>query len=35
MATSAVKLSQTATAYEAALASGTKILQMSLLDYLK
>lgn len=35
MATSAVKLSQTSTAYEAALASSTKILQMSLLDYLK
>ena len=35
MATSAVKLSQTSTAYEAALSSATKILQMSLLDYLK
>jgi len=35
MATSAVKLSQTSTAYEAALSSSTKILQMSLLDYLK
>jgi len=30
-----VKLSQTATAYEAALSSATKILQMSLLDYLR
>jgi flagellar hook-associated protein 3 FlgL len=35
MATTAVKLSQTSTAYEAALSSATKILQMSLLDYLK
>jgi flagellar hook-associated protein 3 FlgL len=35
MATSAVKLSQTSTAYQAALSSATKILQMSLLDYLK
>lgn len=35
MATAAVKLSQTSTAYEAALSSATKILQMSLLDYLK
>ncbi|MBK9990297.1 MAG: flagellin [Verrucomicrobia bacterium] len=35
MATSVVKLSQTSTAYEAALSSATKILQMSLLDYLK
>ena len=33
--TSAVKLSQTSTAYQAALSSATKILQMSLLDYLK
>lgn len=30
-----VRLSQTATAYEAALSSATKILQMSLLDYLR
>jgi flagellar hook-associated protein 3 FlgL len=35
MPTSVVKLSQTSTAYEAALSSATKILQMSLLDYLK
>jgi flagellar hook-associated protein 3 FlgL len=35
MATSAVKLSQTSTAYQAALSSATKILQMSLMDYLK
>ena len=35
MATSAVKLSQTSTAYQAALSSATKILQTSLLDYLK
>jgi len=35
MATTAVKLSQTSIAYEAALSSSTKILQMSLLDYLK
>lgn len=35
MATTAVKLSQTSTSYEAALSSATKILQMSLLDYLK
>jgi flagellar hook-associated protein 3 FlgL len=35
LATSAVKLSQTSTAYQAALSSATKILQMSLLDYLK
>jgi flagellar hook-associated protein 3 FlgL len=35
MATSAVKLSQTSTAYQAALSSASKILQMSLLDYLK
>ncbi|MFT3783253.1 MAG: flagellar hook-associated protein FlgL [Nibricoccus sp.] len=34
-AETAVKLSQTSTAYEAALSSATKILQMSLLDYLK
>ena len=30
-----VKLSQTSTAYEAALSSATKILQLSILDYLK
>lgn len=35
MATTVVKLSQTSTAYQAALASASKILQMSLLDYLK
>jgi flagellar hook-associated protein 3 FlgL len=35
LATSVVKLSQTSTAYEAALSSATKILQMSLLDYLR
>ena len=35
LATSAVKLSQTSTAYQAALSSATKVLQMSLLDYLK
>lgn len=35
IATSVVKLSQTSTAYEAALASATKIMQMSLLDYLQ
>lgn len=35
LATTVVKLSQTSTAYEAALASATKILQMSLLDYLR
>jgi flagellar hook-associated protein 3 FlgL len=35
MATSVTKLSQTSTAYEAALSSATKILQTSLLDYLK
>jgi len=35
MATSAVKLSQTSTAYQAALSSATKILQLSLMDYLK
>ncbi len=34
-ASTVVKLSQTSTAYEAALSSATKILQMSLLDYLK
>jgi flagellar hook-associated protein 3 FlgL len=35
MATSVTKLSQTSTAYQAALASASKILQTSLLDYLK
>jgi flagellar hook-associated protein 3 FlgL len=35
LATSATKLSQTSTAYQAALSSATKILQMSLMDYLK
>jgi flagellar hook-associated protein 3 FlgL len=35
LATTAVKLSQTSTAYQAALSSSAKILQMSLLDYLK
>jgi len=35
MATSITQLSQTSTAYQAALASATKILQTSLLDYLK
>lgn len=35
MATSVTKLSQASTAYEAALTSATKILQTSLLDYLK
>lgn len=35
LATTVVKLSQTSTAYEAALSSATKILQMSLLDYLR
>jgi len=35
LATTVVKLGQTSTAYEAALASATKILQMSLLDYLR
>lgn len=34
MATSMTKLSQTSTAYQAALSSATKILQTSLLDYL-
>ncbi|ATC64115.1 flagellin [Nibricoccus aquaticus] len=34
LATTVVRLSQTATAYEAALSSATKILQMSLLDYI-
>jgi flagellar hook-associated protein 3 FlgL len=34
LATTIVRLSQTSTAYEAALSSGTKILKMSLLDYL-
>jgi len=35
MATSVTQLSQTSTAYQAALASASKILQTSLLDYLK
>ena len=35
LATTVVKLSQATTAYEAALSSATKILQMSLLDYLR
>jgi len=35
MASTVVKLSQTSNAYEAALSSASKILQMSLLDYLK
>ena len=35
LAATIVKLSQTTTSYEAALASGSKILQMSLLDYLR
>jgi flagellar hook-associated protein 3 FlgL len=35
MATSVTQLSQTATAYQAALSSASKILQTSLLDYLK
>jgi flagellar hook-associated protein 3 FlgL len=35
MASTVVKLSQNSTAYEAALSSASKILQMSLLDYLK
>ena len=34
LATTVVRLSQTATAYEAALSSATKILKMSLLDYI-
>jgi flagellar hook-associated protein 3 FlgL len=34
LATTVVRLSQTATAYEAALSSSTKILKMSLLDYI-
>jgi flagellar hook-associated protein 3 FlgL len=34
LASSVTRLSQTSTAYEAALSSATKILQMSLLDYL-
>ncbi len=34
LATTVVKLSQASTAYEAALASGTKILQMTILDYI-
>ena len=35
LATTAVRLSQTSTAYEAALSTTSKILQMSLLDYLR
>ncbi len=35
LASTVVKLSQASTAYEAALASGTKILQMSILDYIR
>jgi flagellar hook-associated protein 3 FlgL len=35
LASTVVKLSQTSTAYEAALSSSSKILQMSLLDYLR
>jgi len=35
LATSATKLSQVSTAYEAALSSATKIMQTTLLDYLK
>lgn len=35
LSTLVVKLSQTSTAYEAALSSATKILQLSLLDYLR
>jgi flagellar hook-associated protein 3 FlgL len=35
LATTVVRLSQTSTAYEAALSSATRILQMSLLDYLR
>ena len=35
LSTLVVKLSQTSTAYEAALSSASKILQMSLLDYLR
>lgn len=35
LSTTVVKLSQTSTAYEAALASATKILQTSLMDYLR
>jgi flagellar hook-associated protein 3 FlgL len=35
MASTVVKLSQNSTAYEAALSSASKILQMSLLDYLR
>lgn len=34
LASTVVKLSQASTAYQAALASGTKILQMSILDYI-
>ncbi len=35
LASTVVKLSQASTAYEAALASGTKILQLSILDYIR
>ena len=34
LASTVVRLSQTSTAYEAALSSATKILKMSLLDYI-
>jgi flagellar hook-associated protein 3 FlgL len=34
LASTIVRLSQTSTAYEAALSSATKILKMSLLDYI-
>ena len=35
LASTVVRLSQTSTAYEAALSSATKILQMSLLDFIR
>lgn len=35
LASTVVKLSQASTAYEAALSSGTKLLQLSILDYLR
>jgi flagellar hook-associated protein 3 FlgL len=35
LASTVVRLSQASTAYQAALASGTKILQMSILDYIR
>lgn len=35
LSTTVVKLSQTSTAYEAALSSANRILQLSILDYLK